>query len=221
MDDAPAVRIFLRPFGSPLTIAMSGLAIASVVQSGLDLNWIALGQTKQVGLILVSVPFVLQLIACLFAYASRDGAAGAAVGVLAVSWLAIGLTHITSTPGSRSGALGLMLLASAAMLVFAAGAVGLSKPLVGAVFALAGARFAVTGIYELGANGTWQDAGGVIGLVVTGLAGYCSLAFEVEGQKHRPVLPTFRRGSGRAAVLGTPAEQVDGVSGEAGVRQTT
>jgi hypothetical protein len=28
-------RIFLRPIGSPLTIGMSGLAIASLVQSGL------------------------------------------------------------------------------------------------------------------------------------------------------------------------------------------
>jgi hypothetical protein len=37
MDDALAVRFFLRPFGSPLTIALSGLAIASVVQSGIDL----------------------------------------------------------------------------------------------------------------------------------------------------------------------------------------
>ena len=40
-------RIFLRPLGSPLTVGMSGLAIASLVQSGRDLNWVATDQTTR------------------------------------------------------------------------------------------------------------------------------------------------------------------------------
>jgi hypothetical protein len=35
---------------------MSGLAIASLVQSGFDLRWIAVTQATEVGLILLAVP---------------------------------------------------------------------------------------------------------------------------------------------------------------------
>jgi hypothetical protein len=56
---------------------------------------------------------------------------------------------------------------------------------------------------------------------VLSAAAYSVLAFELEGQRRRPVLPTFRRGPAREAVLGDGAEQVDGVINEAGVRRTT
>lgn len=59
------------------------------------------------------------------------------------------------------------------------------------------------------------------GLVVLGLAAYAVLAFELEGQRHRPLLPTFRRGRAARAIYGDPEAQVDGVTSEAGVRQTT
>lgn len=217
---APA-RVFLRPIGSPLTIGMSGLTIASLVQSGLDLRWISTSQTHEVGLILISVPFVLQLLASVFSYLARDGAAGAALGVLAGTWLGMGLVHLNSTPGSRSGALGLLLLSAAGVLALSVAAVGIAKPLPATALMVSAVRFALAGIYELGATSAWLHAGGIVGLVVAGLAGYCVLAFELEGQRHRPVIPTFRRGGGRAAVLGDPAAQIDGLATEAGVRQTT
>jgi uncharacterized protein len=215
-----APRVFLRPIGSPLTIGMAGLAIASIVQSGLDLRWIAVTQGHDVGLILITMPFLLQLLACVFSYLARDGTTGATVGVLSVAWLGLGLIHLTSAPGSRSGASGLMLLCAGAVLCLSAIASGASKPLPGLVFALAGFRFIVAGIYELGGPSVWQHAAGIIGLVTCGLAGYCVLAFELEDQENRPVLPTFRRGRARAALLGEPVQRVDGLSGEAGVRQT-
>jgi succinate-acetate transporter protein len=216
----PPPRVFLRPIGSPLTIGMAGLAIASLVESGLGLHWLAPTQGHDVGLILITVPFILQLLACVFSYLARDGATGAAVGVLSATWLSLGLVHLTSTPGSRSGALGLMLLAAGAMLCLSAIASVSAKPLPGAVFTLAGLRFLIAGVYELGAISTWQHAAGIVGLVICGIAGYCVLAFELEDQQHRPILPTFRRGRGRLALLGDPAQRVDGVSSEAGVRQT-
>jgi uncharacterized protein len=217
----PSARVFLRPIGSPITLGMSALAIASLVQSGFDLRWIAKSQSLQVGLILVAVPFVMQGLAAVFAYLARDGAAGSALGVLASGWLAIGLIHIVSVPGHRSGALGLMLLASAWMLTLSAVAVGTAKPLPACVFALTALRFALAGIYELGATGAWRNAAGIVGLVVVAMAGYCLLAFELEGQQRRPVLPTFRRGRGRLALLGSPDAAVDDVLHDAGVRQTT
>ncbi len=219
--DHPQAHVFLRPIGSPLTIGMSGLAIASLVQGGFDLRWIAPTQATQVGLILLAVPFVLQLLACVFSYLARDGAGGAAVGVLATSWGAIGLVHIVSAPGSRSGAMGLLLLAAAGVLALSALAVAGGKPLPGLVFLAAAARFALAGIYELGGGGVWRHAAGIVSLVVLGMAAYCVLAFELEGQKRKPVLPTFRRGRGALAMTDGVDAQLDGIAHEAGVRQTT
>jgi succinate-acetate transporter protein len=221
VNDAIPARVFLRPIGAPLTIGMSGLAIASLVQSGLDLHWIARTQGKEVGLILVAVPFVLQVLACVLTYLARDGAAGASLGVLATSWLAIGLIHLVSKPGETSGALGLLVLSAAGALVLSAIAVYQAKPLPAAVFLLASVRFALAGVYQLSTTGAWQDAAGIIGLVVSAIAGYCLLAFELESQKGVAVIPTFRHGRGRAAISGGPGAQIDGVIHEAGVRQTS
>src|SRR5579875_1168928 len=116
-SDGPVSRVFLRPIGSPLTVSMSGLGIASLVQSGFDLHWVAKSESVQVGLILLAVPFVLQALACVFSFLARDGATGSVLGVLATAWLAMGLVHLTTT--HKSAALGLMLLASAGMVTLA------------------------------------------------------------------------------------------------------
>jgi uncharacterized protein len=223
VDDGEMIstRVVLRPIGLPLSLGMSGLGIASLVQSGFDLHWVARDQSVKVGLILIAVPFVLQGIASVLSYLARDGAAGTALGVLATSWLAIGLVHADSPGGHRSGALGLMMLGSSAMLLLAALSISSAKPLPGAVFLIEAVRFALAGIYELGGTSAWADAAGITGLVVVAAAAYCALAFELEGQQHRPVLPTFRRGRGRAAVMGSVDAAIDDVVHDPGVRQTT
>lgn len=217
-DTLPA-RVFLRPVGAPLPIGLAGLAIASFVDSGLELHWIARSQATDIGLILVSVPFIVQLLACVFSYLARDGAAGAALGVIASTWLCLGLIHIVSRPGSVSGALGLLLLASGGALALSSVAVGNAKPLPALVFLGAGIRFSLAGVYQLTAIGTWQHASGIVGLVITGLAGYCVLAFELESQRRLPVLPTFRWARGATAIRGDADAQLDRVANEAGVRQ--
>jgi uncharacterized protein len=200
---------------------MSGLAIASLVQSGVELHWTPPDQTFQAGLILVAVPFVLQLLACIFSYLARDGATGAAVGVLASSWLAIGLIHIATKPGATSAALGLLLLAAAGALGAAVAAMASSKPLPGAIFAAAALRFATAGVYQLSTITFWEHAAGVLGLLVTALALYATLAFELEGQRERPVLPTFRRGRAAAAIRDGTGSDRDRLVTEPGVRETT
>lgn len=215
--DAPAPRIFLRPIGSPLTIGMSGLAIASLVESGLALKWVPSSEAVQAGLILIAVPFVLQLLATIFSYLARDGAAGAATGVLATSWLALGLSHVTAGTARTVAVLGLLLVATGGVLSLSSISVGVGKPLLGTVFMLAALRFGLDGVYELSGTAFWQDIAGVIGLVVCAVAAYCVLAFELEGQQRRTVLPTLRRGRAELAMSG----QMDGVVREAGVRQTT
>lgn len=220
MPELPPARVFLRPIGSPLTIGMSGLAIASLVQSGYDLGWIAKSQAVQVGLVMIAVPFILQLVASIFSYLARDGAAGATLGILSTTWLGMGLLHI-SDPGRTSGALGLLLLASGGVLGLSALAVMGGKLLPGTVFLLSAARFALAGIFELAGVEAWQNAAGVLGLVVCGLAAYSVLAFDLEGQQHRPVLPTFRRARGELSLSGDWGDQLDGVIHEPGVRQTS
>jgi hypothetical protein len=48
---------------------------------------------------------------------------------------------------------------------------------------------------------------------------YAALAFEVEDQRRRTVLPTFRRGSGVSAMTGDLAARVAKAHNEAGVRK--
>jgi succinate-acetate transporter protein len=220
-DNNLAPRVFLRPIGVPLPLGLAGLAIASFVDSGLELHWIKHSEAIQIGLILVAVPFILQLIASVLSYLARDGAAGATLGVLATSWLALGLIHIAAPHSRTSGAVGLLLLVSGASIALSAVAVGTAKPLPALVFLAAAVRFALSGIHQLSTVSAWEHAAGILGLVVSGLAGYCVLAFELESQRRRPVLPTFRRGAGAVAIDDDPRAQLDQVVHEAGVRRTT
>jgi uncharacterized protein len=200
---------------------MSGLAIASLVESGVALKWVPESETVQAGLILIAVPFVLQLLASILSYLARDGAAGAATGVLSSTWLALGLSHVTAGTGRPIAVMGLLMLATAGVLALSAVAISVGKPLPGTVFMLAALRFALSGIYELSGVSVWQSIAGVAGLVVCAGAAYCVLAFELEGQQHRTVLPTLRRGRAELAMSDGAAGQLDGVGREPGVRQTT
>jgi hypothetical protein len=195
--------------------------IASLVQSGFDLHWLARGLALQVCLVLVTVSFLTQAVASVFSYLARDGAAGAVLGVLATCWLAIGLIHIAGVPGHRSGALGLMLLAGGVVIALGAISVAVAKPLPGAVFGLTALRFVLAGVYQLGAEPAWRDAAGILGLVIVGLAAYCVLAFELESQLGHALLPTLRRGPGRAALSGDPAASIGDVLHDPGVRRTS
>lgn len=214
------VQVVLRPVGPPLTVGLSGLGIASLVESGLALGWIASSQAREVGVVLIAVPFVLQLLACVFCYLARDGAAGAAVGVLSTTWLSIGVLHLISGGVERGGALGLLLFAAGFALAVSASSVSRANRLAGLVFLLAALRFALAGIYDVGAPGAWSHAAAVLGLVVSGAAAYAVLAFELEGQQRRPVLPTFRRGRGRIAA-GESSDALEAVAREPGVRPTS
>ena len=122
---------------------------------------------------------------------------------------------------AKTGVAPTALIASAVALACSAAAAFVAKPLPGAVFLLAAVRFALAGIYQLSTTATWQHIGGIVGLIVVAAALYCALAFELEGQKHRPVLPTFRRRVSGVAITDGAAAQVRGVASEAGVRQTT
>jgi hypothetical protein len=211
--------VMLRPVGSALPLGLAGLAIASLLFTGLDFGWVPQAQRHELAATILAAAVPLETVAFLFALVARDGAAASAVALLAAAWGSIGVVHAMSPPGSTSDALGLALLAIGALLLLSTPAQALGKPLAAAAFGLAGARFVLTGLHELTARGGWQDASGAVGLAVVAVAAYAIVAFELEDAKDQPVLPTFRRGRGRNA-LAAPAEaQLDGVAHEPGVRQ--
>jgi succinate-acetate transporter protein len=191
--DGPPTRVYLRPIGSPVALGLSGLLAASLVVSGLELGWIAAADRHQVAIVLVAFAFPLQLVASLLAFAARDGAVGTALGVLAGTWLTIGLDWLASPPAVTSDTLGLFLLATAGLLAAAAAAAATGKLLPGLVFATAALRFALVGVYDLSRVLAWQHVAGVVGLVVVALAGYAMLAAVLEDARGRDVLPLGRR----------------------------
>lgn len=212
-------RVLLRPLGNALPLGLAGLAIASLLVSGLELGWISIVDGHQVGMLVLVTAVPLQALACVFALLARDGAAASSLAILSASWAAIGLTHLTSPPGAVSTSLGLVLFMAAAVL--AGGALGqsLGKLLPGLVVLLAAARFALTGLYEVSADGTWQDISGIVGLVVAGLAGYVVWALELESARDRTVLPLMRHGRGARAMNGNGATPLGDVAHEPGVRE--
>ena len=211
--------VVLRPLGSPLPLGLTGLAISSLVVSGIDLGWIPIAQSHDAAIAVLIGAVPLQTLASLFALPARDGPSAGTNALLASTWGAYCVVRLGAPPGTTSPALGLQLIVAGPLLIGMAAAQGLGKPLVGAAVALAGARFALTGVYELNGGVVWQDAAGALGLAVAAGAAYAVVALELEDARDRELLPTFRRGHGRRALEGDETSQFKGVEHEAGVRR--
>lgn len=216
---AAMTRIFLRPIATPLALGFLALGGATLALSGLQLGWFAPQESTYVALALMAFGAPLQLLASIFGFLARDPAAATGMGILAASWLTIGLVKLNSAPAATSAALGVLLVfAGAALLIPAIGA-AFGKLVPALVLFLAAARFFVTGIYQLTANLDVQYAAGVLGLVLLGAAFYAALALEIEDVRRKTVLPVFRLGMGKASVEGNMDDQLERVEREAGVRE--
>ena len=214
-----AARVMLRPVANPLPLGFLALAAATLLVSGLQLGWLAAAQAHDVALILIAFVFPLQLVASVFGYLARDVAAGTGMGLLAGTWLSVGLVTLTAdTPGATSDALGLFLLVAAVAMLVPGTAASLGKLVAAAVLFTTAARFAVTGVYELSASAFWEDVAGVVGLALCALAVYAAAALALEDARRRPVLPAGRRGPGRESLEGAFEGQLAGLEHEAGVR---
>jgi hypothetical protein len=214
-----ASRITLRPIASPLTLAFLALAVGTFILAGLQLSWIAPGQSHDIGLALIVFVFPLQAIASVFGFLARDSIAGTGTGLLSGTWLTIGVVTYTSPPGQTSGALGLLLIGSASMLLVPASVGAASKPLASLVITGVSVRFFLTAAYELSSSASWKYAAAGEGLLLAVLALYAGLAFELEDNRLHTVLPTFRRGTGRRAVAGSVHDELADLHREAGVRK--
>ena len=217
---APVARVVLRPIANPLPLGFLALAAGTLLVSGLQLGWLAPTQGDDVGLILLAFVFPLQLVACVFGYLGRDVVAGTGMGLLSGTWLAIALVTLTAPePGATSDALGLfLLLAGTAMLVpFAAATTG--KLVAAAVLGTTALRFGLTGLYQLTAGSGWEDAAGIVGLVLLAVALYAALALALEDARGETTLPLGRRAAGADALDGGLEAQIAGVEHAAGVRR--
>src|SRR3954447_17814194 len=138
----------LRPLGSSLPLGFAGLAVASLLLTGVDLGWVAHAQRHHIAAAVLAGVLPLQTILPVRA-AARDGATATATALLAAGWASVGVNYAMSAPGTRSGALGLALLALGGLLVLSATVQALGKPLAAAAYALAGTRFLLSGAYQL------------------------------------------------------------------------
>ncbi|MEV8565129.1 GPR1/FUN34/YaaH family transporter [Streptomyces sp. NPDC051322] len=215
----PTATVVLRPLGSPLPIGFLGLAGGTFVLAGLQLGWVAPLQGHDVALVLLAFVFPVQAVATVFGFLARDSVVATGMGVLSGTWLALGAVTASNPPGYTSNAVGLLLMVVGLALLVPVAASGSNKILASTVLATASVRFFLTGAYELSGAQAWKHAAGAAGLLLTAFALYAALAFEMEDQKHRTVLPTWRRGAGAEAFDGDPADQVEQITKEAGVRQ--
>jgi uncharacterized protein len=209
--DGTRPEIFLRPLGSPLPLGMAGLAVASLVVSGIDLGWVPAADGHQVGLMLLVAGVPLQLLGCAFALPARDGAAATSMGLLSIGWMAMGLTRLLAPPGTTSDSLGLVLLGIGVLLSASALGQGAGKPLVGLTLGLAATRLLLSGLHELTGSGGLQTASGIAGLAVVAAAGYLTAALQVEESEGKAVLPIGRRGRARREADANGAAQEPGV----------
>jgi succinate-acetate transporter protein len=85
------VRVTLRPIGHPLPLGFLGLTAATIVVSGLQLGWYRPTEGRTVALVLIAFVFPVQLVSSIFGFLGRDSVAGTAMGVLAGTWLTVGL----------------------------------------------------------------------------------------------------------------------------------
>lgn len=217
--DQAATRIILRPVASPLTLAFLALAVGTFILAGLQLSWIPITESTDIGLALIVFVFPLQAVSSIFGFLARDSIAGTGTGLLSATWLAIGVLTFTGKPGQTSGALGLLLIGAAATLLVPATVGAASKPLASLVITGVSLRFFLTGAYELSSASAWKYAAAAEGLLLAGLALYAGLAFELEDNRLHTILPTLRRGTARKAIAGSAADELDGLHREAGVRK--
>jgi hypothetical protein len=217
---ASLVRINVRPIGSPLALGFFAFAVGIFLFGAYDVGWVPLKETSQVGLILLAFVAPLEIVAGILAFLSRDTAAATGLTMLSAVWAVNGLALLTGTPGTTSVALGLFLLALAAVLPGLAVPAFKGKPLFGVLFAASVVRFALAGVYQLTGVTTLNTVGGCLSMIVALFALYGGIALLVEDVRQRTILPLGRRGEAREWLEDerSLANQLSRVGREAGVR---
>jgi succinate-acetate transporter protein len=218
MRHSDSTRIVLRPIGSGLPLGFFSFAIGMLLLGTQAIGWIPVGEQHQVGMLLMSFVFPLELLATVFAFLARDTLGATTLGLFTTSWLALGWSELAAPAGARSVTLAVYLFgfATAALLLSTLSTMG--KPFFSMLLGLATTRMVLTGVYELGAGKRLDEIAGGFGLALAALAMYGGAALGLEDARQREVLPLFRRGAAESAFHGYET-QLERLEAEAGVRQ--
>jgi uncharacterized protein len=212
-------RIMLRPVGSGLPLGFFSFGIGMLLLGSQAIGWIPVSEQKDVGLLLASFVFPLELVAMIFAFLARDTLGATTLGLFTTSWLALGLSNLIAPPGSTSVTLGIYLFgfATAAGILALLSAMG--KPFFTVLLSIAVARMVLSGLYEVGAAGRHTfHAAGWCGIVLAGLAMYGGAALSLEDANQGAVLPLFRRGQAASAIGDGYEQHLQRLESEPGVR---
>src|SRR5207237_10617829 len=107
-------RIFLRPIGSGLPLGFFAFGIGMLLLGCTAIGWIPVSEQKDVGMLLMSFVFPLELVATIVAFLARDTVGATTLGLFTTSWLALGWMDLESPPGSTSVTRGIYLFGFAA-----------------------------------------------------------------------------------------------------------
>jgi uncharacterized protein len=215
----PQVRVVVRPYGSPIPLGFFAFGIGMFLYAALSAGWVKPVDQHTVGLLLALFVFPLQVIATVFAYLARDGAAGTALGLFSTSWLASGVLLATGTPGSLDRAEGFYFIAFTIVILLLAGASIAGRPLLSLFLLVSSCRTVTGAVYQLGGGRGWDTVSGWFALVSFCVALYAGLAFLLEDSLGRTVLPLARVGAARTSIEAGLEEQLEAIEDEAGVRR--
>jgi succinate-acetate transporter protein len=213
----PPAIMALRPIGNPLTMALIGLAVASLVMSGHEFRWYG-GERLQVGLIIAIAAPLLQTIAAVVAFQARDSVTGTAMGIQAATWLYVGVVIATTPADSHSDVLGTALLMSGFAVVLTALNAARFKGLFAIVVGLTGLRWLLSGIAQTSNGETWGDVAGVVGLVVCGVAILAASVGQTEEETGRVLPIALRRGRGERVFYPDRHDHAREAAADPGVR---
>jgi succinate-acetate transporter protein len=211
-------RIMLRPIGSGLPLGFFSFGIGMLLLGCSAIGWIPVTEQKNVGMMLMSFVFPLELIATVVAFLARDTLGATTLGLFTTSWLALGWADYASPAGATSVTLAIYLFGfgTAALLLAVMSLAG--KPFFSLLLTAAVARMVLSGVYELGNSHEWYKVSGGFGIGLAALAMYGGTALGLEDARGRELLPLFRRGGAEQAFEGYEA-QLERLESEPGVRQ--
>jgi len=212
------VRIFLRPIGSALPLGFFSFGIGMLLLGTQALAWIPVHEQKDVGMMLMSFVFPLELIATIVAFLARDTIGATTLGLFTTSWLALGWADIASPAGTTSVTTGIYLFGFGTVALLLAIMSTLGKPFFSVLLTIAATRMVLTGVYEIGGSHQWGRVAGGFGIALAAFALYGGTALSLEDARHSEVLPLFRRGAADQAFQGYE-EQLGRIAAEPGVRQ--
>jgi hypothetical protein len=215
---ADQTRIMLRPIGSGLPLGFFAFGIGMLLLGCSGIGWIPVTEQKDVGMLLMSFVFPLELIATIVAFLARDTLGATTLGLFTTSWLAFGWADYASPAGTTSVTLGIYLFGFGTVALLLALMSTLGKPFFSVLLTVAVARMVLSGVYEIGGSHEWYKISGGLGIGLAALAMYGGAALALEDAHHHELLPLFRRGGAERAFEGYDA-QLERLEAEPGVRQ--